>query len=326
MSSSNIFGGSDERPTTPPELLKFRRSAQDVGKRYVHPGLVDDLKKMNLESKPCGKRSDPPDKNTAKSVIHSKPQTITEKINTMKAEMNSKQPKLGKSQDLGSIPTDFDHDRVRGVTTKGSEAAKDVVNPQPKEDPMKGHDLYRVSHGSYLPGEQKMRNYDWTVDPNNVRFGKKSELVGFNGISLGVTEALSGSKDEGVVSSKALEDYRDMGNTLGRRRNRGLVDSSLPPSHSYGLPTGQDGWDAAKVLKGSYDERDQLPDADLGKTLTPGFRNISMDVSDHCLSCGVPWCVSWAYTHLTTATTTITRSADVAVSNLTVLLSLTNAL
>jgi len=280
---------------------------------------------MNLESKPCGKRSEPP-KNTAKSVIHSKPQTITEKINTMKAEMNSKQPKLGKSQDLGSIPTDFDHDRVRGVTTKGSEAAKDVVNPQPKEDPMKGHDLYRVSHGSYLPGEQKMRNYDWTVDPNNVRFGKKSELVGFNGISLGVTEALSGSKDEGVVSSKALEDYRDMGNTLGRRRNRGLVDSSLPPSHSYGLPTGQDGWDAAKVLKGSYDERDQLPDADLGKTLTPGFRNISMDVSDHCLSCGVPWCVSWAYTHLTTATTTITRSADVAVSNLTVLLSLTNAL
>ena len=35
---------------------------------------------------------------------------------------------------------------------------------------------------------------------------------------------------------------------------------------------------AAEVLKGKYKEMDNLPDEDLGKSITPGFRNLSFSV------------------------------------------------
>ena len=39
-----------ERPTTPPEVKKYRKSSYlEPGARFKHYGIVDDLKKMNLD-------------------------------------------------------------------------------------------------------------------------------------------------------------------------------------------------------------------------------------------------------------------------------------
>lgn len=32
-------------------------------------------------------------------------------------------------------------------------------------------DLYRKTHGNYQPGEQKKRDYNWKMDPNDHMFG-----------------------------------------------------------------------------------------------------------------------------------------------------------
>ena len=38
-----------QRPGTPPEIAKYRRSNNlQPGKRFVHPGIHDDLQTMNL--------------------------------------------------------------------------------------------------------------------------------------------------------------------------------------------------------------------------------------------------------------------------------------
>jgi len=36
---------------------------------------------------------------------------------------------------------------------------------------------------------------------------------------------------------------------------------------------------AYEVIRGKYKDTDTLPDEDLGKSITPGFRNISLSVS-----------------------------------------------
>ena len=101
----------EERPPTPPEMQKFRRSAHDTGKRYVHHGVVDDYKKLNVESLSFGKKTtlSTNDKLKAKDVVNSYNPNVVERLNTMKAEMlSSKQHKLGKSLPLGTLPDGFD--------------------------------------------------------------------------------------------------------------------------------------------------------------------------------------------------------------------------
>ena len=44
---------------------------------------------------------------------------------------------------------------------------------------------------------------------------------------------------------------------------------------------GSKGLSAAEVLKGKYKEIDCLPDEDLGKSITPGFRNLAFTVSTY---------------------------------------------
>jgi len=39
------------------------------------------------------------------------------------------------------------------------------------------------------------------------------------------------------------------------------------------------------VIKGNYTEADQLPDRDLGKTLTPGFRNVTLETRAFGVPC-----------------------------------------
>lgn len=43
----------------------------------------------------------------------------------------------------------------------------------------------------------------------------------------------------------------------------------------YGVSSGAKGLSAAEVLKGRYTSKDLQPDRDLGKSITPGFRNIT---------------------------------------------------
>jgi EF-hand domain-containing family member B len=217
-----------------------------------------------------------------------------------------------------------------GVESASSlEPAKDLIFPSNLIQTSEGDDLYKRSHGSYAPGEQRHRGYNWNLDPDKVRFGAKGDTIAFNGVSKNIADVLNGSANaanqNGVVNTKKVgyyiqfilyelvfvihsftpshsyfppitccvplyrclrhqvEDFRNMADMLGQSKNLGQDSGKRPADLVYGKASGSKGLSAAEVLRGKYKEADNLPDRDLGKSITPGFRNLSF--TDRVFGC-----------------------------------------
>ena len=102
----------EERPSTPPEIHKFRKTANlEPGKRYQNPAQVADFEKLGLESRAYGRRTinSPSDKLGVQELIsYSGPKSTVQRLNIIKGEMASKsQHPLGKSLPLGTIPPGY---------------------------------------------------------------------------------------------------------------------------------------------------------------------------------------------------------------------------
>ncbi len=149
-----------------------------------------------------------------------------------------------------------------------------------------GNDLYKRSHGSYQPGEQRNRNYQWNIDPKTTRFGAKGDTIALNGISKNISEVLKGAAENDlknsvpIVNKKNVEDYYNTKESLGKTRNLGQESAHRPSDMVYGKPSGVKGLSAAEVIRGKYAPADLQPDRDLGKSITPGFRNLTFVVSN----------------------------------------------
>lgn len=238
-------------------------------------------------------------------INHQKP-TELERINTIKAEKVYKQQNrepLGHIPDRGYIlpekytvgkieldltlfvlwcnafPFLFAGQQAFGIKSAGSlEPAKGLIFPSNIDETVAGADLYKRSHGSYAPGEQRRRGYDWNINPETTRFGSKGDTIAFNGVSKNIADVLNGSantKNNTVVNTKKVEDFRNMADVLGQSKNLGQDSGQRPKDMVYGRVSGVKGLSAAEVLRGKYRESDNLPDRDLGKSITPGFRNLS---------------------------------------------------
>jgi hypothetical protein len=161
------------------------------------------------------------------------------------------------------------------------EKAKDTIWPEVSDEQVAGDEIYKRSHGNYAPGEQKNRNYKWYVDPVTTRFGMAGQNIALNGVSKDVAEVLSGAGEtKSIINTKQVEDYRNMGDTLGKSKNLGQNSAARPWDLAYGKPGASGrvgGWGTAELLKGKYTLDEQKPDIDLGKSITPGFRNISLE-------------------------------------------------
>ncbi len=89
---------SNDRPSTPPELRKYRRN-QEAGKKFIHYGISDDFSTMNLDNKIFGQSSEI-DKTTSADLIQNKTPSQLQQIETLKAEQvyhSTKREMLGKS-------------------------------------------------------------------------------------------------------------------------------------------------------------------------------------------------------------------------------------
>ena len=278
------------RPLTPPEQRKYRRStALQPGMRYQHYGITDDLAKMNLSERVYGGSSEKGVESAGELVNHKLP-TELERINMEKAEavyrLRAKEP-LGRTVDRHvALPSKFTEGKTPfGCVGKSDvEKAKDIIFPDLTDEQIQGDEIYRRSHGFSLPGEQKNRNYKWYVDPANTRFGVKGDTIALNGVSKNIADVLRGVGDTpSVVNTKNVEDYRNMGDALGQSKNLGQHSGARPYDTVYGKGSASmrktgNVWGAAEVIRGKYSVQQQLPDGDLGKSITPGFRNISLEV------------------------------------------------
>ena len=81
------------------------------------------------------------------------------------------------------------------------------------------------------------------------------------------------------IITKELADFKlTSQDQLGQPKNLGLGEKGVPEDHVYGKPTRTFvEWDAGRLMSGDYTQEEQEPDADLGRSLRPGYRNIAPD-------------------------------------------------
>ena len=71
-----------------------------------------------------------------------------------------------------------------------------------------------------------------------------------------------------------VEDRRSLGDQLGKVRKLGQ-SKNLPENFAFGVKSGQNEWTAGRTIRGDYT---QAEDTEIGKSITPGFRNITTEV------------------------------------------------
>jgi hypothetical protein len=80
-----------------------------------------------------------------------------------------------------------------------------------------------------------------------------------------------------------IENFKDMGDVLGKTRALGIGAENIPEDFSFGrpsvLPSEFNVWGAAETITGEYgkDSAEQACMNDLGRSITPGFRNVTTE-------------------------------------------------
>lgn len=266
----------EERASTPPEIRKFRRSAaMEPGKSHHR---FDDANTLDLKNKIFGIQSETAIANAA-TLINLPKTTLVQNIKTDKAEQiyNSyKKEPLGKPYSRNYELPENTLTQSFGIKSVSSlEPAKTIIFPTITEDVDKGVDLYKKSHGSYGPGEQKSRGYIWKNDINTMTFGMKGTSVAFNGVSKNVEDVLkSKGESSACVDTVLVEAYRKKQDQLGHSKYLGQDSDVRGINFIYGKGRKGQTFGAIDVIRGKYTIEQQEPDVDLGKSITPGFRNI----------------------------------------------------
>lgn len=281
-----------ERPRTPEHIHQFRRSANlEPGKRYQNPSTKSDLETLRLEARTFGISSKSSD-TTAEALLKQNSGVGTVgKLNFVKAEKvyhtTTREP-LGKTYKRGNpLPDKFEQGTPFGhAPGKIDETAKQVIFPSITDSSASKEEIYKKSHGSYGVSEQKTRGYDWKkndINPESYVFGSKPQNIAFNGVSKSIADVMTTSEEERgpVVIQRSVENFKDMGDVLGKTRSLGLGAENTPDDFVFGRPSVPASelnlWGAAETIKGDYgketDERARLDD--LGRSITPGFRNIT---------------------------------------------------
>mmetsp|Transcript_4493 Transcript_4493/g.7571 ORF Transcript_4493/g.7571 Transcript_4493/m.7571 type:complete len:442 (+) Transcript_4493:85-1410(+) len=282
----------EARPPTPDAQRKYG-TQWEAGKIARHHGYADDPIPQGTFGAPNTEND-----SVAKQMQGHYPTTELGRWQLEQAEniyASSKHEPLGRGYERGTqIPAGMGTERPFGmvIDAKAKSRAgqvKDLVfpnqAPELEEDLTKTHDLYLKSHGAYEPGEQRRRQYNWEqigVDPSTHRFG----AVDADAYRDGVRKALQPALDQSLpgaemVASKLHADYKlAHSDVLGQVRKLGTGDrTSLEPGHAYGMPScqlrGGVRPSVEQLLKtGHTVEQNQL-DANLGKSLREGWRNIA---------------------------------------------------
>lgn len=152
-------------------------------------------------------------------------------------------------------------------------------------------DLYKKTHGNFQPGEQKQRNYNWKMDPQEHRFGYSERKV-----LNGAAQALQQERPEEAypkttIVKKTVEDFRAVStDLLGQSKNLGQGQTKRPDDFVHGVKNvqGADPWNAARCIHGEPSANQLEPDKDLGKSSKPNCRNVVWREEDKHRSFGVP--------------------------------------
>lgn len=278
-----------DRPSTPENIRKYRKSYfSEPGRRIVHSGMIDDLKNIDPLKK-FG--TDIKGSEHVKDVFPNRLPTDYELTTEANSEAiyrrNQKEP-LGKSYQRGvSFHNQCqENDFAFGLKEESSgESAKEIIYPKVTQDEDEFAELYRKSHGRSEPGEQVDRQYNWStgrsrINPSKHIFGVKDKNSSRNEVSRCLNPELDAlSQASSTIVAKQVEDMKDTFSQLGKVRNLGHGERKLPLDHVYGIggSAGAQDVGARRCIQGEYTIDQQQPDADLGKPVSHGWRNITTE-------------------------------------------------
>jgi hypothetical protein len=274
---------TEKRPSTPTNLVKYRRSATLPGQRTVHYGSADDLIKYTATRAhlPASKQAFGKEGKASEhvhDVFAHGPQNEVENItmNFAEGKYRLTNVPIGKPRPTGiQIP---EHLRVGntafGIKAKQSEAAKGIIFPEDNGDDLHP-DIYIKSHGSYVPGAQTKRNYDWSttsVNPQQHTFGKAEHINGESAAACISQKKKAGTRvvtkaqvDYMVAKVKRIGKPTSYGNHTDKNRTFGQAsDPKAKPSD----------WGAGDCIRGEYGNE---ADPKLGKSTNKGYRNVTTE-------------------------------------------------
>ena len=271
-----------------PDHIKKWRKETEPGKICLHPGVADDADHEAIsvygKADPVGVK--------VHEVLNTAPKSyLIEKAIEKKESiyLSHKREPLGKPYVRGhELPAFMKTGEVGfGRPTPqdiAGDQSKHLLHPEERVIPETERQLYVKSHANYDPGEQRHRGYSWStdkngnaLDPDTFRFGGDAKDGELNGVAKAMNPALDANyKRPPVVVEKLLEDYRVVSTEgLGAVKNLGFGGDRVPHNHVYGMPS-QSGpeWGVRECI-GNYTPDEQQPDKDLGRSIRPGWRNIS---------------------------------------------------
>ena len=280
------------RESTPEKIKKYRKSFNDEpGMKQIHYGILEDPLPPSTFS--YGKKSHNSD-HVHQIIGPNKSQSLAQyekELRENKYASSIKEP-LAKGFERGyTFPQQVYSNEFRfGQQTEPSENSKLLIFPpngQIEEKP-EVKQLYYKSHGVTEMGEQMTRNYNWSFDKTQQRFGLP-DPVETNGVAIALRpEAFNSSHPKTEIIKKTVEDYRNSTHEeLGKSKNLGTGKPPVPVDHTFGIPTFKEPWNAAQCLRGNPAAEELLPDKDLGKTNRHGFRN-TVKEGDESRQFGVP--------------------------------------
>jgi len=273
------------QPDCPGELVKWRKNISP-GDICLHPGVADDADHTRLEvygrAEPVGVKVSECLNTAAKSYLMEQTNQKKESI-----YLSHKREPLAASYKRGHmLPTPFATGEVGfgrpNPQDISGDQSKHLLHPDERVPPEAERMLYVKSHSNYDPGEQRHRGYSWVdkeggIDPTTFRFGGNVN----EGEKLGVAKAMCPSLDETykrppVVVEKLLEDFKVVSTEgLGEAKNLGFGCKTVGKTHVYGMASQRGPEWGVRECIGNYKPEEQLPDADLGKSIRPGWRNSS---------------------------------------------------
>ncbi|KAL4491814.1 hypothetical protein ABPG72_006069 [Tetrahymena utriculariae] len=280
-------------PGTPEHIKKYRKSYKNQpGQTILHYGIYDDQKPP--ETFVYGKKIEGSD-HVQQVMDSGKTDGIKQMINEIKeAKYHSRQVEpLGKRMERNyEFPQEVHQNNFKfGLATINSEnTAKEVMFPQkPSINDQAAHDQYVRSHGNYEAGEQKNRNYNWKVDPQQHRFGKTDKIASNEVVYCLNQEALQDQFPKTTIVQKKQEDFRNFKEDhLGLPKNLGQTNAKNNPDMVFGARLGgPDEWNAGKCISGEATLKEVQTDKDLGKTNRFGFRNVTKEGDENRVF-GVP--------------------------------------
>ncbi|KAL3146785.1 hypothetical protein ABBQ38_014767 [Trebouxia sp. C0009 RCD-2024] len=280
----------DERPQTPDHQKKYRQSVlHEPGKIVRHFGVAEDP----IHEGCFGRATIARPGESVADYIGSYPQSSLAQWALQRSEdvyASSKREPLGRGYVRGHhIPAGLGAAVPFGVAVHAKELdkagqAKAAMFPQANpagssrdpQDP--SHHLYVTSHGAYGAGEQRHRHYDWDrtgLDPATHSFG----LAPSSDQQHGLKQALQPGQGPDASSAALCDQHwaqfqltnRD---ELGQVKRLGMAGRELGEGHIFGLPSKHEAGSVSSLLKGDYSPEQLQDDADLGKSVKEGWRNL----------------------------------------------------